>query len=47
MTRFDYRIYMNKRQHKIELKSKGKLVEIPPKVKVIRPANKWDLIGVC
>ena len=47
MTYHDYKIYMDKRQRSIELKSKGKSVEIPAKIKPIKYIPKWDLIGVC
>jgi hypothetical protein len=50
MTYHDFKIYMDKRTRAIELKSKGKHVEIPAKIKPIKYSGKigWlDLIGEC
>ena len=50
MTYHDYKIYMANRKRLIELKSKGKLVDIPDRVKPVKPCNKigyLDLIGAC
>jgi hypothetical protein len=47
MTYHDYQYYMSKRQRAIELKCKGKLVDIPSKIKPVKPINNWELVGVC
>lgn len=46
MTRYEYKLFMSKRQRMIDLKSKGKFVLIPKKVKPVKKFTKWDLIEV-
>ena len=46
MNYHDYKIYMDKRQRNIELKSKGKLVEIPAKVKPIKYSGKFGYLDL-
>jgi hypothetical protein len=46
MTYHDYKIYMAKRTRSIELKLKGKPVEIPAKIKPIKYSGKIGYLDI-
>jgi hypothetical protein len=46
MTYHDYKIYMAKRTRSIELKLKGKRVEIPAKIKPIKYSGKIGYLDI-
>ena len=46
MTYHDYKIYMAKRTRSIELKLKGKPIEIPAKIKPIKYSKKLGYLDI-